>query len=175
MIVHTLNMCLPFLCKFDKHFLIFRAVELRHFFPSEMLMLGLHYVPGSHGSHGSQKRSSPWCFSHFCLYVQVLLSLATFSHGLSRSVVTEARRRSTVCHGWCYVSSQPATFCWDLSRFVTLRSSSASLQSSVKVFDDETWGMIGVWAPICPQYKEEVHKAAAIVILCTHDQKHHYM
>ena len=20
-----------------------------------------HYVPGSHGSHGSQKRSSPWC------------------------------------------------------------------------------------------------------------------
>ena len=36
MIVHTLNMCLSFLCKFDKHFLIFRAVELRHF-PSEML------------------------------------------------------------------------------------------------------------------------------------------
>ena len=31
MIVHTLNMCLSFLCKFDKHFLIFRAVELRHF------------------------------------------------------------------------------------------------------------------------------------------------
>ena len=26
----------PFLCKFDKHFLIFRAVELKHF-PSEML------------------------------------------------------------------------------------------------------------------------------------------
>ena len=25
----------------------------------EHLMLGLHYVPGSHGSHGSQKRSSP--------------------------------------------------------------------------------------------------------------------
>ena len=23
------------------------------------VMLGLHYVPGSHGSHGSQKRSSP--------------------------------------------------------------------------------------------------------------------
>ena len=51
------------------------------------LMLGLHYVPGSHGSHGSQKRSSPWCFSYFCLCVQVLLSLATFSHGLSRSAV----------------------------------------------------------------------------------------
>ena len=65
-------------------------------------------------------------FSHFCLCVQVLLSLATFSHGLSRSVVTKARRRATVCHGWFYVSSRPATFCWDLSRFVTLRSSSAT-------------------------------------------------
>ena len=32
MIVHTLNMCLSFLCKFDKHFLIFRADELRYFF-----------------------------------------------------------------------------------------------------------------------------------------------
>ena len=96
-------------------------------------MLGLHYVPGSHGSHGSQKRSSPWCFSHFCLCVQVLLSLATFSHGLSRSVVTEARRRATVCHGWFYVSSRPVTLCWDLSRFVTLRSSSAT---SIKFCQD---------------------------------------
>ena len=91
-----------------------------------IVMLGLHYVPGSHGSHGSQKRSSPWCFSHFCLCFQVLLSLATFSHGLSRSAVTEARRRATVCHGWFYVCPRPATFCWDLSRFVTLRSSSAT-------------------------------------------------
>ena len=65
-------------------------------------------------------------FSHFCLWVQVLLSLATFSHGLSRSAVTEARRRATVCHGWFYVSSRPGTFCWDLSCFVTLRSSSAT-------------------------------------------------
>ena len=65
-------------------------------------------------------------FSHFCLCVQVLLSLATFSHGLSRSAVTEARQRATVCHGWFYVSSRPATVCWDLSRFVTLRSSSAT-------------------------------------------------
>ena len=65
-------------------------------------------------------------FSNFCLYVQVLLSLATFSHDLSRSTVTEARRRATACHGWFYISSRPATFCWDLSRFVTLRSSSAT-------------------------------------------------
>ena len=38
MIVHTLNMCLPFLCKFYKHFLIFWAVELRNFIPPEILM-----------------------------------------------------------------------------------------------------------------------------------------
>ena len=65
-------------------------------------------------------------FSHFCLCVQVLLSLPTFSHGLSRSVVTEARRCATVCHGWFYVYSRSAAFCCGLSRFVTLRSSSAT-------------------------------------------------
>ena len=32
------------------------------YFLKQHLILGLHYVPGSHGSHGSQKRSSPWCF-----------------------------------------------------------------------------------------------------------------
>ena len=83
-------------------------------------------------------------FSHFCLCIQVLLSLTTFSHGLPRSAVTEARRRATVCHGWFYVSSRPATFCWDLSRFVTLRSSLLRLSSSPKVFYDETLSMNGV-------------------------------
>ena len=63
---------------------------------------------------------------HFCLCVEVLLSLATFSHGLLRYAVTVARRRGTVCHGWFFVSSRSVTFCWDLSRFVTLRSSSAT-------------------------------------------------
>ena len=50
-----------------------------------VMLLCVHYVPDSHGSHGhgSQKRSSPWCFSNFCHCVQVLLNLATFSHGLS--------------------------------------------------------------------------------------------
>ena len=80
-------------------------------------------------------------FSHFCLCVQVLLRLATFPDGLSMSVVIEARRRATVCHGWFYVSSRPATFCWDLSRFVTLRSSSATSTSSVNVFYDKSWAM----------------------------------
>ena len=50
-------------------------------------------------------------FSHFCVCFQVLLRLATLLHGLSRSAVTEARRRATVCHGWFYVSSGPAMFC----------------------------------------------------------------
>ena len=54
-------------------------------------------------------------FSNFCHCVQVLLSLASV-----KAAVTEARRRATVCHGLCYVSSRPATFCWYLSRFVTL-------------------------------------------------------
>ena len=79
-------------------------------------------------------------FNHFCLCVQVLLSLATFSHGLSRFAVEEARRRATVCHGWFYVSYRPATFCWDLSRFVTLRSSSATF---IKLCQG-TWAMNGV-------------------------------
>ena len=83
-------------------------------------------------------------FSHFCLCIKDLLSLATFSHGLSRYAVTEARRRTTVCHEWFYVFSRPATFYWDLSRFVTLRSFLLRLSSSVKVFYDETWAMNGV-------------------------------
>ena len=56
-------------------------------------------------------------FSHFCLCVQVLLSLATFSHGLSRSAVAEARRRATVCHGWFYVLLGPLTFCYVVIKF----------------------------------------------------------
>ena len=137
-----------------------------------LLMLGLHYVPGSHGSHGSQKRSSPWRFSHFCLCVQVLLSLTTFSHGLPWQRLAGALRSVT----------DGSTFHPDLSRsvgtsYVLLRCDQVLLRlsSSVKVFYDKTWAMNGVWAPICTRYKEEVHKAAAIVILCTLDQKHHYM
>ena len=79
-------------------------------------------------------------FSHFCLCVQVLLSLATFSHGLSRSAVAEARRRTTVCRGWFYVPPRPATFCSDLSRFITLLPSSST---SIK-FCQGTWAMNGV-------------------------------
>ena len=69
-------------------------------------------------------------FSHFCLCVQVLLSLPTFSHGLSRFAVTGSRRCATVCQGWFYVSSRD---------HVMLR-----LSSSVKVFYDERWAMNGV-------------------------------
>ena len=83
-------------------------------------------------------------FSHFCLCVQVLLSLATFSRGLSRSTVKEARRCATVCHGWFYVSSRPATFCWDLYRLLRCDQVLLRLSSSVKVFYDKTWAMNGV-------------------------------
>ena len=86
-----------------------------NFMNPKFLMLGLHYVPGSHGSHGSQKRSSPWCFSHFCLCVQVLLSLATFSHGLCSSSV-----KSRYVFSWsvkvCRDRGSPARY--GLSRMV---------------------------------------------------------
>ena len=134
-------------------------------------MLGLHYVPGSHGSHGSQKRSSPWCFYSFLpLCSSSVKSRYVFSrsvkvcrdrglqarYGLSRMVL----RFIPACHvllgllTFCYVAVK---FCYVyqvLPRFSTIKR---------------------VGAPICPRYKEEVHKAAAIVILCTLDQKHHYM
>ena len=46
--------------------------------------LRLHYVPDDHGSHGSPKRSAPCDLVNFCLGTQVLLSIFTFRHGLSR-------------------------------------------------------------------------------------------
>ena len=51
---------------------------------SLFLTLRLHYVPGDHGSHGSPKRSAPCYLVIFCLETQVLLSLITFRHVLSR-------------------------------------------------------------------------------------------
>ena len=80
-------------------------------------------------------------FSHFCLCVQVLLSLATFSHGLSRSAVTEAHRRATVCHGWFYVSSRPATLCGTSQVLLRCDQVLLRLSSSVKVFYDKTWSI----------------------------------
>ena len=51
---------------------------------SMILTLRLHYVPGDHGSHGSPKGSAPCDLVNFCLGTQVLLSIITFRHGLSR-------------------------------------------------------------------------------------------
>ena len=51
---------------------------------SLFVTLRLHYVPGDHGSHGSPKRSAPCDLVNFCLGTQVLLSIITFRHGLSR-------------------------------------------------------------------------------------------
>ena len=50
----------------------------------DVITLRLHYVPGDHGSHGSPKRSAPCDLVNFCLGTQVLLSIITFRHGLSR-------------------------------------------------------------------------------------------
>ena len=75
-------------------------------------------------------------FSHFCLCVQVLLSLAKFSHGLSRSAVTEALRRATVCHGCTFPPGLPRSVG---TSHVLLRCDQVLLRlsSSVKVFYDE--------------------------------------
>ena len=108
----------------------FCRVRVILFFLSDFLFIKLMLIytmfPAATAVTVARNVARRGVFSHFCLCVQVLLSLATFSNGLTRSAVTEARRRATVCHGWFYVSSRPATFCWDLSRFVTLRSSSAT-------------------------------------------------
>ena len=100
-----------------------------------MLMLGLHYV---HGSHGSQKHSSPWCFGSFLsLCWSSVKSRYVFSrsvkvcrdsgsparYGLSRMVL----RFLPVCHvllgplTFCYVAIK---FCYVyrvLSRFSTMK------------------------------------------------------
>ena len=79
--------------------------------------------------------------NHFCLFVQVLFSLATFSHGLSRQRLAGALRSVTDC----------STFPPGLLRsvgtsHVLLRCDQVllCLSSSVKVFYDETWAMNGV-------------------------------
>ena len=60
-------------------------------------------------------------FTHFCLCVQVLLSLATFSHGLSRSAVPEARyglsRMVLRFIPACHVLLGPLTFCYVAIKF----------------------------------------------------------
>ena len=63
-------------------------------------------------------------FSHFFLCVKVLLSLATFSHGLSRSAVAEARRRATGLPRMflrsipaCHVLLGPLTCCYVAIKF----------------------------------------------------------
>ena len=61
-----------------------RLAQLKDINEQAVIMLGLHYVPGGHGSPVSPKRSAPWDFSNFLLHIQVLLGLAKFSHGLLR-------------------------------------------------------------------------------------------
>ena len=80
-------------------------------------------------------------FSHFCLCVQVLLSLPKFSQGLSRQRLAGALRSVTDC----------STFPPGLLRsvgtpHVLLRCDQVLLRlsSSVKVFYYETWAMKGV-------------------------------
>ena len=62
-------------------------------------------------------------FSNFCLCVQVVLSLATFSHGLSRSAVTGSPARYGLSRmvlrfiPACHVLLGPLTFCYVAIKF----------------------------------------------------------
>ena len=112
---------------------------------NQLLLLGLHYVPGSHGSHVSQKRSSPWCFSHF---LSLCSSSVKSRYVFSRSVKVCRDRGSPACYGLsrmvlrflpaCHVLLGPLPFLLRCDQ-VLLR-----LSSSVKVFSDEMLAMNGV-------------------------------
>ena len=80
-------------------------------------------------------------FSHFCLCVQVLLSLATFSHGLSRQRLDGSLRSVTDCSTF-----PPGQLRSVGTSHVLLRCDQVLLRLSsfVKVFYDGTWGMNGV-------------------------------
>ena len=87
-------------------------------------MLGLHYVPGSHGSHGSQKRSSPWCFESF---LSLCSSSVRSRYVFSRSVKVCRDRGSPARYGLsrmvlrflpaCHVLLGPLTFCYVAIKF----------------------------------------------------------
>ena len=103
-------------------------------------MLRLHYVPGS---HDSQKRSSPWCFGHFCLRIQVL-----FSHGLSRF----RDRGATALYGLprmlvrflptCHVLFGPTTFGHVPTKF-------CYVYQVLSRFSTEKGGRWVVFEPVC--------------------------
>ena len=88
------------------------------------IMLGLHYVPGSHGSHGSQKRSSPWCFESF---LSLCSSSVKSRYVFSRSVKVCRDRGSPARYGLsrmglrffpaCRVQLGPLTFCYVAIKF----------------------------------------------------------
>ena len=138
---------------------MYRIFSLLNYYPTQFktvsyILLHLHYVPGSNGSHGSPKHRSPWHFGHFCS------SFATSRYVLSRSIkvsVTDrvcwipgSPRRTTfssiACHGRLYVSSRLATFCWTSHVYLRFDQVLPRPSSSVKVSYDETWTMGDVCA-----------------------------
>ena len=84
-------------------------------------MLGLHYVPGS---HGSQKRSSPKCFESF---LSLCSSSVEFRYVFSRSVKVCRDRGSPARYGLsrmvlrflpvCHVLLGPLTYCYVAIKF----------------------------------------------------------
>ena len=136
------------------------------------LMLGLHYVTGSHGSHGSQKRSSPWCFYSF---LSLCSSSAKSRYVFSRSLKVCRDRGSPARYGLsrmvlrfipaCHVLLGPLTFCYVaikfcyayqvLSRFSTIKR--------------------GRWMVFEPQYAHGIKRRSTKLLQAPLIKKHHYM
>ena len=130
------------------------------------LMLRLYYVPCS---HSSPKRSSPWGFGHFCLHIQVLLRLVTFSRGLSRypwqTLGAESGRLDDALRLGPRSSTVDCMFLPGLPRSVGTSHVLSRfdhvlprLSSSVKVSYAETGTTGGVLACLFQWYKKEVSK-----------------
>ena len=142
------------------------------------LMLRLHYVPGDHGSPVCPKRSAPWDLDQFYLWIQVLLRLAKFFHGLPRYPwravggrgcwVPEAPRRTSVrpafYHGCQNVPSRPVTFWWVPHVSHVLVKVWHVFHVLSRLCTDETWTQGIFWARLCRRYKKKVSQAIAIMV-----------
>ena len=142
-------------------------------------MLRLHYVPGSHGSQGSPKSSSPWCVGHVFLCIQVLLRLVAFSNGQSRYPWQTVGAESSRVHGALHLGPRSATasctFPYDLprsvgtshvwSRLIKFCHVCQVLSSSAKR------GRRVVFEPVCAHGIKRDPKAAASIFFCTFNLK----
>ena len=113
--------------KISKHFvlkIVMLHIKLKGMEHRAPCNARVHYVPGSHGSHGSQKRSSPWCFESF---LSLCSSSVKSRYVFTRSVKVCRDRGSPARYGLsrmvlrflpaCHVLLGPLTFCYVAIKF----------------------------------------------------------